>query len=1333
MTELTLQEIQAQATEILKTMDTSYRSSRPPSLHSRYHRAAAVLTAFTPDTLQPAPGPGAASRVDLDRVVKDSTAVGVTDPVPYALREEVRRDVLGELGTREAMLDAIQANPERPTDATQAMLEAYIQGNAPSLSAQSAKQVAGTFQVVQWLDGLVDGLPTHEAVQQRWDVLDLLRTFDVLAGVKFRGREAELSLLHTYVLEPSPDGSRRPSLLFHGPGGVGKSALVARFIQDLVELPSAEAVPWTYIDFDRPGIDPEEPLTIVIEALRQLGIQYPEQRQYVERFRKGLQDDLLQRIQVTREVSRPATKQAIIGKGERQEGWWSYLGHFADLLYSLGASQRPYLLALDTFEEVQYRSSTVVMRLFRFLQALQEKAPMTRPVLTGRNPVKVPEFAVENHELSRFQPEAAQALLEGEGIPPDLAQKIVRQVGASPLSLRLALDLWRRSQTDAEGISDFEGNDFLFEVQEGQIEGELFARILEHIHDDEVRQLAHPGLVLRRITPDIILKVLAKNCGVKVRGEAGAENLFDRLAREESLVNLEGRVLRHRPDVRIIMVRLLRNKEPEQVRKIEKAAVRYYSQRESPEERAEEIYHRLSLQQSLRLISNRWADAEKRGWTDQMRRFLFNAREELEPRERAWLADKLGFELTPEEEEQADQQTWEHEAESRARRFLEYNDPERALTEINKRPRWLPGSPLYLLALQAYEILGDWKAAADVAGRGIRSASEKGDRSLAVLLRLFGTRIDLQLSDFTAARRKLDSAETLVKGSRETISPLRLLEIDLYRLVMARQAGDAVGVAHAVDAVQERFTEIPDDLAQRDPALLGWLATELGPQQPKVMARVLRLIGLQSSRPEVENQLIVNLAQWDQRVTTEAGEAPGLLARQIGAAPDPSATPSQIWRGFLAATKPEESGRALSRLLEERSDVPEAVLTALGSSMALRAGDRAFSRAPVVEVGTRAVSKGSSTDERASVQTESKPPASFVVGGAQMRAGRVRPDGQRLTGRQTQQLCSALLSAFHSQDALAMMLSFRLDRRLETIDFSNNMADSVFNVVQVAEEQGWSLELLLAARATNPDNPELALFADTLGVGLISGDRAEQEALIAETSALSLDVWRSKLGRMETQVCRIEVKDRITGTGFLLGPDLVMTAADAIVDPDLGKVNLSVVTCRFDYQGFADSVAVSPGEVFQLDPDFLFLSSPVDGLGYALLRVASQAGYSTVGGPRVESTATLRNWIHYSSPSSDPQPGSLLVFLYYGVDGRLKGTIEREGIHGLDERGVRLTYPTKLDGAALGAPCFDAALNLVAVHLGQNHEEGFGVSMNAIAQDLQQHDYVLGSDQAVSL
>lgn len=1332
MTELTLQEIQAQAAEILKTLDTSYRSARPQSLHSRYHRAAAVLTAFGSDTLQPAPGPGAASRVELDNLLKDCTEVKGTEPIRYTLREEVRRDVLQELGTREAMLEATKANPERPTDATQAMLEAYIQGDAPPLDAQNAKQVAGTFLVVQWLDGLVDGLPTIEAVQQRWDVLDLLRTFDVLAGVKFRGREEELSLLHKYVLEPNPDGGRRPPLVFYGPGGVGKSALLARFIQDMVELPAAEAAPWSYIDFDHPGIDPEEPLTIVIEALRQLGIQYPEQRQYVERFRKGLQEDLRQRVEVTREVSRPATKQAYIGKGEVQEDWSSYLGDFASLLYSLGASQQPYLLALDTFEEVQYRSSAVVERLFKFLQALQEKAQMTRPVLAGRNPVEMPGFPVENRELSRFQPEAARALLEGEGIPADLAQKIVRQVGTSPLSLRLALDLWRRGQTDAEGISDFEGADFLFELQEGQIEGELFARILEHIHDDEVRRLAHPGLVLRRITPDIILKVLAKRCGVKVRDEAGADDLFDRLAREESLVNVAGRVLRHRSDVRIIMVQLLRNREPDKVKNIEKAAVRYYSQRESPEERAEEIYHRLSLQQSLRLISDRWADAEKRGWTDQMRRFLFNAREELEPRERAWLADKLGFELTLEEEEQADQQTWEHEAESRARRSLEDHDPNRALMEINKRPRWLPGSPLYVLALQAYELLGDWKAAADVAGRGIRSASEKGDRSLAVLLRLLSTRIDLQFGDFTAARRKLDAAETLVKGGHESLRPLRLLEIDLYRLVVARLAEDAVSAADAIGKVQERFAEIPDDLAQGDPALLGWLAAEVGPQQPKVMARVLRLIGLQQSRPEVENQLIVALAQWDQRVASEAGEAAGLLARQLGAKPDPSATPSQIWRGYLATLKPEESGRALARLLEERSDVPEAVLAALAANMVLRAGDRAFSRAPGAEASRTAVAKTPSTEEPPQQQTAAEHPESVTVGGDQTRGGRLRPDGQPLTVQQTQQFCDALLTAFPNQRDLEEMLRRRLDRRLETIAFSDKIEITVLNVVNTAEAQGWSLSLLLAARAARPDNPQLGLLADEFGVGPISVDRSEQQAFIAESSGLNLTDWRSRLGRLETQVCRIEIENQVSGTGFLLGPDVVLTATDAIADLVLGKVKPQAVTCRFDYQATPDGLVANAGLVFQLEPDFLLQGSPADGLGYALLRVAGQPGYATVGGPSVESTAALRNWIHLPGPASDPRPGNALLILHYAQDGLLKLAVN-QAVRSLDERGARLTYSVEPGRSAVGAPCFDADWNLVAVHLGENSGDGYGVSMNAVARDLQQHGLNLASDQAMAL
>ena len=48
--------------------------------------------------------------------------------------------------------------------------------------------------------------------------------------------------------------------------------------------------------------------------------------------------------------------------------------------------------------------------------------------------------------------------------------------------------------------------------------------------------MAHPGLVLRRVTPDLILKVLAQPCGIEVPDEETARELFDELAREVSLV-----------------------------------------------------------------------------------------------------------------------------------------------------------------------------------------------------------------------------------------------------------------------------------------------------------------------------------------------------------------------------------------------------------------------------------------------------------------------------------------------------------------------------------------------------------------------------------------------------------------------------------------------------------------------------------------------------------------------------------------------------------------------------------------------------------------------------
>jgi hypothetical protein len=50
----------------------------------------------------------------------------------------------------------------------------------------------------------------------------------------------------------------------------------------------------------------------------------------------------------------------------------------------------------------------------------------------------------------------------------------------------------------------------LFSLAETAVQGQLYQQILNHIPDPDLRQLAHPGLVVRRVTRDVIKEVLAR-------------------------------------------------------------------------------------------------------------------------------------------------------------------------------------------------------------------------------------------------------------------------------------------------------------------------------------------------------------------------------------------------------------------------------------------------------------------------------------------------------------------------------------------------------------------------------------------------------------------------------------------------------------------------------------------------------------------------------------------------------------------------------------------------------------------------------------------------------
>jgi hypothetical protein len=107
-------------------------------------------------------------------------------------------------------------------------------------------------------------------------------------------------------------------------------------------------------------------------------------------------------------------------------------------------------------------------------------------------------------------------------------------------------------------------------------------------------------------------------------------------------------------------------------------------------------------------------------------------------------------------------------------------------------------------------------------------------------------------------------------------------------------------------------------------------------------------------------------------------------------------------------------------------------------------------------------------------------------------------------------------------------------------------------------------------------------------------------------------------------VCRVEAPDETYGTGFLLGPDLVMTnhhvVKQVITNPGLRES----VVLRFDYKTGPDGVELRPSQTYRLAADWLVDSSPSMDLDYALMRVEGTPGEDPVGG---QQGAPQRGWL----------------------------------------------------------------------------------------------------------
>lgn len=432
----------------------------------------------------------------------------------------------------------------------------------------------------------------------------------------FAGRKKELNVVNDYVdwLPPKTlvnklySGFRniiswyeKPPLLVKGIGGIGKSTIVAKFIMDQ-NTSGKGNLPFVYIDFDLQGFSLKEPMIVLIEALRQIKIQFPQHNQLLDRINEQISElietsesegfaeghESATKVQGTTQSSRTYIYERIeeIIKGNNLD--FGTIG------------RRPILVVFDSFEEMQYRASdSELFTFYTFIKEISEKLPRVRPIFVGRAELDIGtrDISFETLEINDFDPASANALLLKSGIEDQKTRGFIYEnFGGNPLMLTLATDLAKKEGFDLKNPEKIKGQKWQY----------LVRRILGHIHDDEVRKVAVPGMLVRFVNPEVIQKVIAGPTQLEFVDENKAHRIYEALKREVSLISKsdDGRSFSFRQDLRMTCEPMILEKYKKESEEIRENAIRYYGEYTSVKDpitrlrhQAEYYFHLLKKEQ----------------------------------------------------------------------------------------------------------------------------------------------------------------------------------------------------------------------------------------------------------------------------------------------------------------------------------------------------------------------------------------------------------------------------------------------------------------------------------------------------------------------------------------------------------------------------------------------------------------------------------------------------------------------------------------------------------------------------------------------------------------